>query len=814
MLKAEVPANDPTLAACLAKLRSRFTSGVYKPERHGGSDIYEGRGGRPGAGRTPDAESRRPEMNAVAQYLLGHQNANGSWDYTDRQQGDTSISQYAVLGLWEAENGGARSRPRSGSAPRPGSCPPQGGRRELELPPRRRRPGPRPWLDDRRGGRQPADLPAPARAATASNRRRTSPLLTPLVRRRRARGLSAVDHSNAQLDQAIQTRAGAGSRRISPPTAARSPANRLITRSTGSSGSAALADRQTIGRVDWFAKGRDFIRDSQKADGSWDGHHGTEMNTVWAILFLTKSTAKTIRRITASRRLGAGTLLGGRGLPKDLTSMTVAGGRVVSRPMNGAIEGMLAVLEDPRAEQADAARGRAWSSATIGEGPERAPAVQGPVPQDARPTATRACAGSPPGRWPRTGDLDVVPHLIGALTDPDEDGRRRRAAGTPTAQPQDRRPRAAVAVDPRAAARGRRAAGATGTRSIRPLDVEGPGRRGRPTRRHAGIPTSPPSEPPRLTPRSRRRPSCLRPGQGPRRVEVRPVTSLLMAVVVGAIAGRRLALAGLRDEPGIRLAGDRAAPDHRGLRRRRREPRGDARARPRRSTCRGPTPPRRRRTTRRTRATSRSRRSQQTPAAMLDAVSEAGQSLAEVDIGADMPSGGPVASGTAGLEARHRRAGARASGRATAASARTALEHRLQPRPDDRGVCPPARRPGGRAGRRLGSRPAHLYLAVLRAPRRPSGTARGRGTTGSISSGRARAERCRTWPCSRRRGSRWAKGSCSSSTPRPWSSSSPNWRSVTGAGSPPRSVSPVSAWSPRLAATGSRSWPRSRCVEA
>src|SRR5271156_1728280 len=79
------------------------------------------------------------------------------------------------------------------------------------------------------------------------------------------------------------------------------------------------------------------------------------MNTVWATLFLTKSTAKTIRRITITPKLGAGTLLGGRELPKDLTSMTVAGGRVVSRPMNGAIEGMLAVLEDPRAEQAEAA---------------------------------------------------------------------------------------------------------------------------------------------------------------------------------------------------------------------------------------------------------------------------------------------------------------------------------------------------------------------------------------------------------------------------------------------------------------------------
>ena len=36
---------------------------------------------------------------------------------------------------------------------------------------------------------------------------------------------------------------------------------------------------------------------------------------------------------------------------------------------------------------------------------------------------------------------------------------------------------------------------------------------------------------------------------------------------------------------------------------------------------------------------------QETPAAMLDAVSESAQSLAEVDLGAVMPSGGPVASG-------------------------------------------------------------------------------------------------------------------------------------------------------------------------
>src|SRR6185437_5922375 len=36
---------------------------------------------------------------------------NGSWDYSGRTAGDTSISQYAVLGLWEADNGGARVSP-------------------------------------------------------------------------------------------------------------------------------------------------------------------------------------------------------------------------------------------------------------------------------------------------------------------------------------------------------------------------------------------------------------------------------------------------------------------------------------------------------------------------------------------------------------------------------------------------------------------------------------------------------------------------------------------------------------------------------
>ena len=104
------------------------------------------------------------------------------------------------------------------------------------------------------------------------------------------------------------------------------------------------------------------------------------MNTVWAMLFLTKSTAKTIRKINI-QRLGAGTLLGGRELPKDLSSMTVAGGRVVSRPMNGAIEGMLAVLDDPR--RASGCGGFGNCGALLRPGAGGAAAAQASVSQDA-----------------------------------------------------------------------------------------------------------------------------------------------------------------------------------------------------------------------------------------------------------------------------------------------------------------------------------------------------------------------------------------------------------------------------------------------
>src|SRR4051812_24838656 len=85
--------------------------------------------------------------------------------------------------------------------------------------------------------------------------------------------------------------------------------------------------------------------------------------------------------------------------------------------MNGAVEGMLAVLEDPRAENADSALAGLVARYNV-EGP----GVLRPVKDrfrkllsDRDPGLRRVAAWA----LARTGDLDVVPDLIAALTDDD-----------------------------------------------------------------------------------------------------------------------------------------------------------------------------------------------------------------------------------------------------------------------------------------------------------------------------------------------------------------------------------------------------------
>jgi hypothetical protein len=413
LIKADTPKTDPLLGSCVATIQRQFTGSGYVPQRAGGADIYEAAVVAMVLSNL-DSEEHRGEINLIATYLIGKQKTNGSWDYNHRTQGDSSISQYALLGLWECDIAGFEVPPsvwdRAASWYLSKQAP--GGSWNYH----RDEPSYSETLSMTAAGVGSLLLCKRQLERFRQTTRGTNPLLTAVTTEKTNQNYQ-ISTSMVQIDQAVRkgmSWLAANYTTTNPTFIGQSIYYGLY----GIERVAALSDRQTWGKVDLLEKGRSFIQTSQKPDGSWHYPPMTdENNTVWAILYLTRSTAKSVKRV-AAKRLPAGTLVGGRYLPKDLTSMTVAGGHIMSRPMNGAVEGMLAVLEDPRAQTVDTA-----VSGLVERYQREGPDALRPFKDRFRKLLTDRDPGMRQvAAWAlaRTADLDVVPDLIAAIQDPEE----------------------------------------------------------------------------------------------------------------------------------------------------------------------------------------------------------------------------------------------------------------------------------------------------------------------------------------------------------------------------------------------------------
>lgn len=168
---------------------------------------------------------------------------------------------------------------------------------------------------------------------------------------------------------------------------------------------------QAVAEPDWYNRGYDYLKKTQQADGSWapSGEASAPCSTAFAVLFLLRSTQASIQA-----RLGEGTLVGGRGLPADLSKVRLRGGRLVVDQDATGTNRLIELLEEYDAEHSDELTEEAATLASQEVSSEQAARLT-QIARTGKPEQ-RLLAVKMLGRM---REVDNAPALIFALTDPD-----------------------------------------------------------------------------------------------------------------------------------------------------------------------------------------------------------------------------------------------------------------------------------------------------------------------------------------------------------------------------------------------------------
>ena len=349
MLKAGDSADSREIQAVVSAIRAKIDDGVYEPEAH---HIYEA-----GVDATllsdvanaideGQGDLYQVELTAIAEYLISSQRSNGGWDYPSRQGsvGDTSVVQYAMLGLWAAARRGIAVNPvvwQRSISWHIANQNPDGGFRY------------RPGLDPSESTLNmainaigstyiammhlaPGDLPDV-----------TDPRIARANRQEEAGSTSIGPLEQVNLDRVANV----------PENPAVTPAeipgntaqmvtrcyNWIVPRFGAVNNTphfkgyyyyslermAALTAIEQIGNASWFDVCANRLIRDQKDDGSWEmtsaQFAGTTRDTCFAVLFLTRSTAKILGTFEPPNPIGGGLMSGGRLPDGDLSSFRVDG---------------------------------------------------------------------------------------------------------------------------------------------------------------------------------------------------------------------------------------------------------------------------------------------------------------------------------------------------------------------------------------------------------------------------------------------------------------------------------------------------------
>jgi hypothetical protein len=400
MVKSLMPGNDPTKA----QFPEIYTAGL--------SLIFL---------VTLDPLKYKPEIDCLMQYLYAKQKKHGGWGYFDRDTGDTSMTQYGVLSSWEAKQAGynvplevmdgvatwlLRTQDPSGGFGYQGKIGPDG----TLIPQEEVRES-----MSAAGGGCIYILTDFFQLETGSKKKDDLPAALKNVRTRENMGATQLRINARQLrdSQLLTAKWFEKNYTIEPKHDYKFYYLYALERYMSFRD---LIEQTSDKEPKWYNEGVDFIIKHQSPEGSWDDQCGPTAGTAFAVLFLVRSTKKSIEK---AKNFGAGVLIGGRGLPSENERLEIQNGQPVVKQSVGPADDLLKILDD--SNEADYEKALEMMSELPSQQVESLLSAHGEKlrkltreqDSEARMAAVVALG--------KTRSLDNVPALIYALTDPDRE---------------------------------------------------------------------------------------------------------------------------------------------------------------------------------------------------------------------------------------------------------------------------------------------------------------------------------------------------------------------------------------------------------
>lgn len=440
LVKAKIPLDTPAIANAVQAVVAKCTAEGYRPRNH---HYYEA-----GVDATLLVEvggaNFRPQLQIIADYILAGQLDHGGWDYPEGHDelnqttysGDTSVTQYAVLGLWAATRAGVEV-PKSafervinwhigtqfadgGFAYCPGTT----------IGHERGAPGLNltaagigsvmiatmhlyPHQYDKLFTGSVENEDSPMGTTGLSGPLEIVDLDTPPETEVAPEGQSTIPLTRIQ--QSMRRAAGwLGARFVNY-----NQVGHVFYYYYAVERAASMAHVDTIGQYDWYNYCADHLLSIQKEDGSWSVAAALKtQDTSFAILFLVKSTGTIVGTPNPPDPAGQGLQIGNRGLPDNLDDAQVqADGTVTVPPNLGPTSDLLAALTDVGDINIEEVQQAIVRDVQIGdrnawiERKDQLAELATHPNAEVRRTAIWALG--------RTGDMSLARFLISALEDPD-----------------------------------------------------------------------------------------------------------------------------------------------------------------------------------------------------------------------------------------------------------------------------------------------------------------------------------------------------------------------------------------------------------